>query len=317
MNNINNGPTWSFSQYNTFSQCHRMYFYDKYWSFMPNKWEIYKLKYITNLPMFQGNCVHDAIKVSIMNYKNGKMNYSVDDAIYKFRLKYRTGYNESDRGDWLNPKKFGKKASNTINLFEHYYKCEDVLNKAIEGENKGINALKSLWNSPIFKRILNTDKEDFVTVDEDNFPHFNLEHKGLSEKDKELSDITVYSVIDLALKYGDKLRIIDWKTGKKTNSNKIQLAIYALYANCVWNYEINDIKFYLCYLGENTEIVEENIDLMSVKSAYELIMKSYKEMVELFNNGEPNIDKFPKTENEHICSMCKYKEICFDKEMLP
>lgn len=315
--NYNNGPTWSFSQFNTFSQCKRMYFYDKYWQYMPNMWEIYKLKYITNIPMFQGNCVHDAIKSCILSYKNGKKTYSVDDAIYKFRLRFRNGYNESDRGDWLNPKKFGKKASNTINLFEHYYKCEDALEKAQEGENKGIIALKSLWNSPIFKRILSTDKEDFVTVDEDNFPHFALEHKNLSEKDKELSEITVYSVIDLALKYGDKLRIIDWKTGKRTQSNKLQLAIYALYANCAWNYEINDIKFYLCYLGENTDIVEEKIDVITVKSAYELILRSYKEMVDLYNNGEPNVANFPKTDNANLCSMCKYKELCFPGDMKP
>ena len=305
-------PSWSYSQFNMFTECKRQYFYDKYWSVLPDeiKWEAWRLKYMTSLPMLKGTCVHYALKRCILDYKQDGRHHSLNDAIYLFKKNFREKYNESFYGHWKNPKKFGKKMQEVCILFEHYYNIKDTLEKAQATEEEGVLAITKLWESPIWKRIFFTPYDDFLTIDEENFPNFNLTHNYLPAKYENFKDITVYSVIDLALKYNNTVRIIDWKTGRRTPGNKLQLAVYALYANYTWKYEIDKIKFYLCFLGSKTEICQEEINIPTLKSCYDIILSSYKEMVELFNFGNPSIDDFPKCESDFRCENCRFRALC-------
>ncbi|MBQ7257198.1 MAG: PD-(D/E)XK nuclease family protein [Abditibacteriota bacterium] len=305
-------PTISYSQLNIFNKCKRSYFYDKYWSILgdESKWDAWRMKYITSIPMLKGACIHHALRMCILDYKHNGRNHSLNDAIFYFRKSLREKYLESDKGHWKNPKVFGKRLQDVTNLFEHFYHDENALQKAQKAEEVGIKAIESLWTSPIWERVLATPYEDFMTIDEENFPKFNVIVKNLPERYKEFSDMTVYAVIDLAIKYNKTLRIIDWKTGKESDSSKLQLAIYALYANSVWHYEIGEIKFYLCYLGEKTTIKTEEINVPTIMSSYNILVNTYREMLELYNFGEPVIDNFPKTEDIDMCEICKYKGLC-------
>jgi len=299
---FDNTPTWSHSTYSNFCKCKRLYFYDKYWSFLPNKWDVYKLKYISSIPLLKGSCIHEVLEKAITDYINEGKISTAETAKYRFMCKFRDAYNESKEGHWRTPKRYGKKASQTTNLFEHYYGAEiDSLDKAKKAEEEAINSINSLWTSPIWKRIFSLEKKDFLTVDDPNFPSFNLNADGMS--------IKVYSIIDLAINYNG-LRIIDWKTGKASDLNRAQLAVYALYAKDTWDVDYSGIKFYITYLSDNTQIKEEKITIEQIEDTKQTIITSYKEMLDLYNDGEPNIANFPQTENLLDCSYCKYKEVC-------
>ncbi|MBQ0104837.1 MAG: PD-(D/E)XK nuclease family protein, partial [Armatimonadetes bacterium] len=299
-----NPPAWSFSQYSAFCQCRRMYFYNKYWQTMSNRWDVYRLKTLTSIPLLKGEIVHETIKKSIETVINGSLDK--DDAIKYFQRRFRTAYNESEKGYWKDPKKYGKKLNEMVCLQEHYYSTENPLEKAKEAEQTGIEALCYLWQSPVWKRICEADEKDFLVIDPDGFPSFEL---TIPKTDK---SITIYAKIDLALKFGNKLRILDWKTGKAEGVDILQLAVYGFYANSVWNYEINDLKFYLCFLGGEGEIVSKDISLPVMKNAYDTILSSFNEMTVLYNCGEPAIENFPKTEKAFYCKSCVYREICYN-----
>ena len=296
---IDNKPTWSYSTYNIFKTCKRSYFYDKYWDRSPDKWKAFRLKYITNIPMLMGNTIHSIIQKAILRRKNGLELMSLSDAKLILRRDFRNAYNESSKGYWRDPKKFGKKTSDTCNLFEHYYKVPEILKKAQESEANGIKSLENIWNSDIWARIMTLEKQDFMTIDDPNFPSFYLD------------GIKIYAVIDLAINYNGS-KIIDWKTGAKNPANHTQLAIYGLYAKSEWKWKPEDIVFFLAYTQEDFEFEKIRITEEDLNQAQDIITDSYKEMQKLYNNGEPNINDFSKVDNLNICEKCKYKEICLE-----
>ena len=310
-----NPPTISYYQLSTFNKCKRMYFFEKYWASLDEdlKWDAWRMKYITSVPMLKGACIHSALRRCILDYKAGGRNHSVDDAIYYFRKDLRFKYNESDKGHWHNPKIFGKRLQDVTNLFEHYYKDKDVLVKARQAEESGIKAIQSLWVSPIWERIFRVPYEDFLTIDEENYPNFNIINKTLPEKYKDFMDMKVYAVIDLAIKYNNTLRIIDWKTGSVSEMNKLQLGIYAMYANHTWHTEPEGIKFYIVYLGDNIKVDECGITVPTLMSTYNILCNTYREMLELYNFGAPIFDNFPACEDDELCKSCKFKGLCEKK----
>lgn len=289
-------PSWSYSTNSNFENCRRLYFYEKYWQLAQDKWLVYKLKYMTNIPMLLGSNMHDVIKDALRHQRNGLSPMGLEEALALFGRKFRTDYNESSEGHWRNPKIYGKKVNNTINLFEHYYKMPSALEAAKSAEAKGISGLTNLWKSKLWEYLMLLPKESFVAIDEGNFPSFNF------------NDINIYAIIDLAFDYKGR-NIIDWKTGKKSAVNQIQLAIYALFAEATWGWAPEDIVFRLVYT-ENTEIESIIIDKSNTEAAKEIINRSYSEMLALYNNGEPNIDNFPLTDNLSHCRNCKFKEVC-------
>jgi len=125
--------------------------------------------------------------------------------------------------------------------------------------------------------------------------------------------------MDFAYELDGRLHIIDWKTGKPSESVTQQLMVYALYASEKWGYAPEDIQataYYLLHevttfiptkasLAQRLEQIDRQVDAMA---AY---LKGYSCGLDLNEPLSP--DKFPRTEDEWKCGSCFYREVCHGK----
>ncbi|MCM1260562.1 MAG: PD-(D/E)XK nuclease family protein [Staphylococcus sp.] len=74
-------------------------------------------------------------------------------------------------------------------------------------------------------------------------------------------EISFNGFIDLIYKVDEKIKIIDWKTGKKQlDSDDLQLRIYAFILNKLFGYDISEITYaFIKEETENTKIINEEI----------------------------------------------------------
>lgn len=305
-------PSWSASQYSVFSECLRKYFYGKYWTCLPKeiKWTAYEMKHLSGVPLLKGDCLHRVIKKSIDYYRLYSAMPSLEKLVVSYRKMLREGYNESFKFYSDRDYRWGKKINDIILLSEHFYGDESVGDNVRKAEETGIEALKSLYESDIWKQIFITPIKDIYAVDPGNFPSFQWEWDNAPLKYEKYRSIKIFSVIDLAMRYEGKLHIIDWKSGKEDSGNPLQLAVYTLFANDKWNFELKDIDLSFCYLGQETSVKPVSITVGLIKSAIDRIESSYAKMAELYNEGEPDIERFSMCKDENICRFCNFRKLC-------
>lgn len=276
-------------------------------------WKLYALKNLTNIPVLKGSIIHDTLQKSIEFYRVNNKVCLIDKPVEYFRKKFRESYNESFNYYNSGGNAFGKKLSEITRLSEHEFGGDNTVEEAKKAEETGVKSLESLWKTDLWNSIFSIDPKDIYAVDPGNFPYFQWEVDNFPENMKEYKKFKIYSVIDLAIKKNNRLHIIDWKTGKEDSGNPLQLAIYALYANDIWDIEISDIDLSFCYLGEEFSEKPVKITLPFIKSSLNTIMVSYRKIAELFNNGEPDIESFEKCSSEPdvCCRHCNFRKICW------
>jgi len=144
--------------------------------------------------------------------------------------------------------------------------------------------------------------KEFYNKHKDNWPETILLEKNFNIKikaDKEY--YTVRGAIDRVDKINNKVKIIDYKTGrpkkKLTAEDKEQLLIYQLAIQDLFKYEVDCLSFY--YLDNNSEIeflgTDKELEKIKVK-----IISNIREI----RKGE----FLPKP--GPLCAFCDFREIC-------
>jgi len=116
--------------------------------------------------------------------------------------------------------------------------------------------------------------------------------------------------------YNSVYGIVDWKTGKQSTNDRLQLAIYALYLEKNYGAEHLDIELTNEYLEEG---INKNyiIDTYDIDHLQEIFHESSKRMTELEENLRCSDDEilkyFQKAENEKTCDWCNFKALCSDE----
>lgn len=109
--------------------------------------------------------------------------------------------------------------------------------------------------------------------------------------------------------------IVDWKSGKESAFDPIQLAIYGMYAEATYGANVNDLivtNEYLedgknkCYKVDSSEFKEVKT---MIKQSADRIMKLEESLS--VRDGDV-MDIFPKTENQKVCERCNFKAICLE-----
>ncbi|MCA1012741.1 PD-(D/E)XK nuclease family protein [Halobacillus halophilus] len=300
--------SWSLSRHKTLMTCVRKYAYDYYFSH--NGWlkdadslarQTYRLKKITNLEMHFGSIVHDLIYQTIQQVLNNQHIPNEQALTEEIRRHLNRGFIESTRKEhlWMNrPKHYTM-------LHEIYYSQS---NKLPEAKVKKITerlqtTVKNFYSSRSFQDVLNKKHMRFIESEDFRFMKAN--------------GVKIFIVMDLVYKdlQKDQWVIVDWKTGKASDEDRNQLALYALYLKEKYDIpSIEDIVIRNEYLLEGTHIEYQlkEQDLINVQHLYQISMEQMKAYLEDSSKNKPlPIENFPMQEDPRVCARCNYQELCF------
>jgi CRISPR/Cas system-associated exonuclease Cas4 (RecB family) len=111
--------------------------------------------------------------------------------------------------------------------------------------------------------------------------------------------------------------IVDWKSGKQSQHDALQLSLYAMYLENTYGANLSDILVSNEYL-ENGTSKSYVIDTYETVKLRNLIQQSAKKMAELEDNLQKSdtdvMGVFHKTENKERCVKCNFKAICLDEQ---
>lgn len=111
--------------------------------------------------------------------------------------------------------------------------------------------------------------------------------------------------------------IVDWKSGKQTQHDALQLSLYAMYLENTYGAKLQDILVSNEFLESGTS-KSYVIDTYETDNLRDLILQSAKRMAELEENLHKSdtevMDVFHKTENKERCDTCNFKAICLDEQ---
>ena len=290
---------WSFSLHTHFESCRRHYFYHRFWDQDPKlKWQIREMRNITTLTMLRGLVVHDIIK-DCLNAVRDHKEISIDEQMERVTTIMRQKMRESYYQMWrLGNRPQESKQSDFTNLLEHYYNFPDTESRARESRDIAQACIRNLLESDFWHQITKTNCETWRTTD-DRIVQFELE------------GIRTYVKLDFAHAHGQPT-IIDWKTGKQTNQDQLQLTLYSLYAQQAWGWDPKQTRLVAAYLYPDFEILELTPEQMHIDETTKLVKESFLKMLELEPaEGElADITRFPITDDVRNCRWCRFQGIC-------
>lgn len=144
--------------------------------------------------------------------------------------------------------------------------------------------------------------KDFYEKYKDNWPDTIMTEKGFNMKvEADGQSYTVRGVIDRVDSIGEKIRIVDYKTGKPKEKlsfkEKEQLLIYQLVVEDLFRQEAGSLVFY--YLNNNSEM-----EFLGTKEELGKVKEKIASTIREIKKGE-----FPPRPSE-LCKFCDFRSIC-------
>jgi hypothetical protein len=254
------------------------------------------LKNMTNLPMFVGSVVHNIIEGIITTGRQTGKWRTLEQAQHDGIQALRKGWKQSKDKRWHSSPK------QNVNLAEHFYQEEISKDRLDSYKHKVLASIKAFYNIPLFEILQSLDKDDWLTLED--FQKFQL-NTG--------EEVSVK--IDCGFRYRGKVYLLDWKTGRVSDSAIDQLTTYSMYAlKQGWAKKPEDIIIIPVYLAAYAELGERaaphlNVTMQHIKRQAGIIRSEYPLLKEAFENKD-NPDYFSKTDNEHACERCFFKDMC-------
>ncbi|MCL1971918.1 MAG: PD-(D/E)XK nuclease family protein [Endomicrobia bacterium] len=277
---------WSVSRYDRFSNCKRQYYYDYYAKYdkdVPFE-KIQFLKSLTSKALETGNIVHDIIRDMLRRFQKSSKPVNKDKFFkYSFDLAER----------YCGAKTF----------FENYYDNDIISVQEIYSKVKDM--LENFIDSKRFSWI-----EKYAVPQSSEWV---IEPNGFGET--RINNYKAYCKVDFLFPVGDKIYIMDWKTGKPDEIKHMrQLTGYSLWANYHFGKPAENIEPIVVYLSPVYSETSVKIDDKKISDFAQTVEAETKEMYEYLVNIEKNIPKdkkdFPLTERTFFCKYCSYREIC-------
>lgn len=289
---------WSYTRYDTFTQCKRKYYFEYYRKRdIENVARIEALRELTSVPLEIGNISHKLI-IGILTRLQKSADEIDRDRFYAWAQRKAQTI-------------FAKKKFEEV----HYGKAEsiDFVNEIFRPV---MTAMINFFESPrlrwLYEEALLTRHDWFIEAEENEN---NFEDKYLGEC--RIDEQKAYCKVDFMFPVGDELHIIDWKTGKQDgniNKHTTQLKGYAGWAKFQFGAEYSKVKPTAAYLlpeySENSiDVNEYDLDEFSG-----MIRRQTEHMKQYCEDADQNIprpkEEFPMTEKMNLCGFCKYRELC-------
>ena len=251
---------WSFSRYETFSNCKRKYFYN-YYGKHDTEFSIEKIEFLkglTSIPFEIGTISHDVIEVVLK------------------RLLKTTGP--------IDRKKFELYLGKNIlprlakNFFETYY-CGHEKIELDQLLDKTKRCLNNFLASNRFEWIRN-----IAIAEKDNWL---IEPPGYGES--RLDEMKLYCKVDFLTPLDGKIVILDWKTGKKNEEkHSKQLVGYASWALHNMDMEAPEIEPIMVYLFPEYDEITINVNEHDLMEYKEIMIMQTREMYSYCSDYEEN-----------------------------
>ncbi len=302
--------SWSTTRAASWQACPRRYYYDYYLSW--GGWDerakearrrAWLLKKMTRLPMLAGDALHRALARWFEGKQQGHLAGEQEIIDHALAL-LRTGYKDSRDGKWkLRPAKLTR-------LAEHHYResvIDETTTAAADYGKRFVERIRSavtaFFSDPRLAGVRTAEPRDWLACEE--MGTFDLE------------GTKVYAVPDFAHQAADRsVHIWDWKTGRPRPEDRLQLAVYTLYAEAVWGVDPDSVTCVDAYLGEG-ELAFEHFPRSELETIRGTIVDSLAAMRTLhfdasLEEGDP--ERFPMlTPGESAtreCGSCNYRELC-------
>ena len=306
MAEFKNDFSWSKSRDETFRTCPRRYCFQYYGSW--GGWDatapertrhLYVLKQLVTRPMWAGSVVHDCIEHSLKNVRRGIDVLSPERIIEVTLAKMRDDFRSSrKRNYWKRPK--------SCALFEHEYAVPVSDEEWRETAGRVRECLRFFYGSDLFASLRARPRDSWLEIEQ--LGQFTLD------------DIPIWAKIDCSYRDGDRVRIIDWKTGRSmADKTTLQLVCYALYAHEKWGVPIESVDASEVYLlaGRTNDYVVSPIDLDDTRAYIRGSVADMHSLLADVTHNEPMAEAaFERTESEGACRRCNFLRLC-RPELLP
>lgn len=298
--------SWSKSRAEIFDKCRRLYYLDYYRSWggwlpsaKPEVRETYRLKRVSNRYAWSGIAVHDHIARYLKRYRRQpESRLASDEALETLRQTMRQEFADSAN----NLAASGKKV---LRLAEHENRLSVSADQWAANWQRVETALRNLEISDLWQRILASDPQRWKPVDTlDSF---------------ELDDVKIWAAPDFAgvIEPDGPLTLIDWKTGKPRDSDRMQLSGYALFALEKWGVPLADQRGIIAYLNEPSGVFYEEVTIDEAaveyfKSTARGSIESMRQTLRNVATNQPKVEaQYPRTDDETQCKTCKYRRLCW------
>jgi hypothetical protein len=293
--------SWSVSRDRLFRNCPRAYYYHYYGA--RGGWEagapaaardLYVLRNLSTRHQWVGSMVHRVLEAVLVGLREGRpMRHG--EAAERLTNLMRFRWRRSRAGAYREAPKLG-------GLLEHEYgiPVRDADWRALhQGARRALDAAYTLG---IFERLAAIRREDWLGVERlDSF---------------ELDGVPVYAVPDLAFREGERVVIVDWKTGGEDDVDalgvRFQLVCYGLYARARFGATSEGLRVGLALLGAPS-YREGGVTGAELDAALARIRASMLEMRSLLADPATDLateEGFPRTTDERRCTVCPFRRPC-------
>lgn len=300
MAELTNDFAWSKSRDEVFRACPRQYHFRYYGSW--GGWEatapeptyqLYVLKQLKTRAMWAGERVHACIQRTLQNLRRGIDVLNPQKIIEVTIAQMREDYRSSQQGNyWKMPK--------SCALFEHEYGLAVAPEQWRQTAADVETCLHNFYTSDLFAKLRSVPRTEWLDIEE--LGQFATE------------GVKVWVKIDCSFREGERVRIIDWKTGRSmSDENTLQLVCYSLYAQQKWGVAIEQVRPAECYLLVN-RIQDYEVSAGDVEAAKAYLRGSVADMHSLLADMDRNVPlaeaAFEKTDSLRECRRCNFVGPC-------
>lgn len=308
MSDFKNEFSWSNSRNTLFNECKRAYYYNYYGSW--GGWDrdgsdrvtriLYVLKNLQNRWQWKGSMVHHEIERVLKELVSTGSLTPAQRSMERATELMREGFRASREG--LYWQKNGSLRNETA-LFEHEYKTGTPDEIWKKNYDEVISCIDSFYRSPVLQEIKKLPKDKIISIE------------SMTAASLSFSTETIFVKLDLAYEIGDRIEIVDWKTGAG-EAEKLQFHVYTIYAIEELDTPLEQVSVIEYNLLGDRLVIHIFTD-QELKDATDYINNSIAEMKSYLAEPDENIavmTDFPRTDNDRTCEFCNFKKICFDLE---
>jgi PD-(D/E)XK nuclease superfamily protein len=295
---ITNEFSWSRTRDNAFRDCRRRYYYQYYGSWGgwdgdadPATRALYILKQLGTRQMWAGRLVHEAIERTLLALRlDHPLSESslIEDTVRQMREEWKGSRDGVYRE---RPKRTG--------LFEHEYRVAVRDSDWQALRDHVIRCLRNFHRLPLLAEIKRTPIDRWILIE--NIGSFVWD----GTKIVTAPDFGYWSD-------GDRLQLVDWKTGGNGDDASLQLGGYALYALEVLRVDLPRVDLLEVNLREG-KVTRHPWDEISLDRVREHIRLSVRAMKAYLKDPENNVaeeSNFERTEELRICRWCNFRAVC-------
>jgi hypothetical protein len=312
-----NNPTWSFSRDQLLRSCERKYYFQylaNAWLNSPDPWlrGLALLKKLKNIPMWQGECVHEAIAGYLAQVQQGKAP-SYESLALNLRQRMNRDWQFSENRQFrAEPTSIGRFGTA---LFEHEYDevpPDTQINEIVNGATAMLLRFHNWANAhPSFLNDFKAAKRRWIEP-----PPWGAGAPGFM-----VGDVQAITKVDLALHLQDgRFLIYDWKTGSPPKKeavgigNETQVSIYMLWPHLTLNIPLAMVSSSLLYLGgtaahEKTFQLDEEV-AVETRQIIEDSIEQAQRWETYVKKGRLNLEQLDFAGSVNECKKCNFKRAC-------